>query len=439
MSADDPKEVPGLAARMAAANILDAVLRSKRPLDEQLEAADLSELADRDRALVRHIVATTLRRLGTIRHLLNEQLDRGLPKEAPRTETALLIGATQILFLDVPDHAAVDLSVRVARADRYAAHYAKLINAVLRRLAKDGKQRLAALDAAMLDTPAWLMQRWIAAYGEPTARAIAATHTREAALDISVKSDPEGWAQKLGGRVLPTGTVRTRAHGAVPNLPGFSEGEWWVQDAAAAIPAKLLGDMRGKSVVRHCAAPGGKTAQLAAAGAKVTAVDRSEPRLKRLRENLSRLKLDAETVATDAAQWQHEPFDAVLVDAPCSSTGTIRRHPDIPWLKSEADIAKLSALQSRLLDRAAALVKPGGALVYCTCSLEPEEGERAVAALLERNPGLQRSPIAPAEVGGLSEIITPDGAIRSLPCHLADPEPQMSGLDGFYAARIVRV
>ena len=436
---EDKKEVPGLAARTAAADILDAVLRSKRPLDEQLEAADLTALPDRDRALVRHIVATTLRRLGTIRHLLNEQLERGLPKEAPRTETALLVGATQILFLDVPDHAAVDLSVHIARADRYAAHYTKLINAVLRHLANDGKARLAALDAAMLDTPPWLMQRWIAAYGEPTARAIAAAHTHEAALDISVKSDPEGWAAKLNGRVLPTGTIRTVAHGAVPNLPGFGDGEWWVQDAAAAIPAKLLGDVRGKSVADLCAAPGGKTAQLAAAGAKVTAVDRSEPRLKRLRENLARLKLDVETVKADASQWQHEPFDAVLVDAPCSSTGTIRRHPDIPWLKSEADIAKLVALQSRLLERAATLVKPGGTLVYCTCSLEPEEGERAVAALLERNPGLKRSPVAPAEIGGFSEIVTPDGAIRSLPCHLSDPEPQMSGLDGFYAARIIRV
>lgn len=351
----------------------------------------------------------------------------------------MLVGATQILFLDVPDHAAVDLSVRIARADRYAAHYTKLINAVLRRLANDGKARLAALDTVMLDTPDWLMKRWIAAYGEPIARAIAAAHTHEAALDISVKSDPEGWATRLNGRVLPTGTIRTVAHGAVPNLPGFNDGEWWVQDAAAAIPAKLLGDVRGKSVADLCAAPGGKTAQLATAGAKVTAVDRSEPRLKRLRENLARLKLDAETVTTDAAQWQHEPFDAVLVDAPCSSTGTIRRHPDIPWLKSETDIAKLSALQSRLLDRAAMLTKPGGTLVYCTCSLEPEEGERAIAALLERNPGLKRSPITPAEVGGLSEIVTPDGAIRSLPCHLPDPEPQMSGLDGFYAARIIRV
>jgi 16S rRNA (cytosine967-C5)-methyltransferase len=436
---EDTKEVPGLAARTAAADILDAVLRSKRPLDEQLEATDLTVLPDRDRALVRNIVATTLRRLGTIRYLLAERLERGLPPEAPRTETAMLVGATQILFLDVPDHAAVDLSVRIARADRYATHYAKLTNAVLRRLALDGKERLATLDTVMLDTPEWLMQRWIAAYGEPLARSIATAHAHEAALDISVKSDPQGWAEKLNGRVLATGTIRTIAHGQVPQLPGFDDGEWWVQDAAAAIPAKLLGDVRGKSVADLCAAPGGKTAQLGAAGAKVTAVDRSAPRLKRLAENLARLKFEAETITADAAQWKHEPFDAVLVDAPCSSTGTIRRHPDIPWLKTENDIAKLIALQTRLLDHAVTLVKPGGMLVYCTCSLEPQEGEQAIAALLERNPGLKRSPVLPAEVGGLAEIVTPEGAIRSLPCHLPYPEPQMSGLDGFYAARIIRV
>ena len=205
-------------------------------------------------------------------------------------------------------------------------------------LAREGAARLAELDAALLDTPEWLMQRWIAHYGEATARAIAAANAQEPALDLTVKGDPDGWAERLGGRVLPTGTVRVAAHGHVPQLAGFDDGAWWVQDAAAALPARLLGDMRGKAVADLCAAPGGKTAQLAHAGARVTAVDRSEPRLRRLRENLARLKLDAEVVAADAAQWQGGPFDAVLIDAPCSSTGTIRRHPDIPWLKRESDL-----------------------------------------------------------------------------------------------------
>jgi len=434
-----PSETPGLAARRIAADILDAVLRRKRPLDEQLEGSDLDALPERDRALVRRLVATVLRRLGTLRHLLADQLKRGLPREAPRVDSALLIGAAQILFLDVPDHAAVDLSVRLVQADRPASRYSGLVNAVLRRLARDGKNRLAALDAILLDTPEWLMRRWIARYGEATARAIALVHTQEPALDLTVKSDAEEWAARLEGRVLATGSVRTVAPGPVTQLSGFEQGAWWVQDAAAALPARLLGDIRGKSVADLCAAPGGKTAQLALAGALVTAVDRSEPRLKRLRENLARLELTAEAVAADATQWQGGPFDAVLVDAPCSSTGTVRRHPDIPWLKTETDLTKLTALQGRLLDRAATLLKPGGTLVYCTCSLEPEEGEEAIAALLGRTDSLQRRPITADEVGGLAELLTPAGELRTLPCHLPDPDPQMAGLDGFYAARIARI
>lgn len=429
---------PGLAARRVAAEILGAVLRRRRPLDEQLEAGGLAALEERDRALVRVLVATALRRLGTLRHLLAALLERGLPPDAPQAEIALLIGAVQILFLDVPDHAAVDLSVRLVQADRKAARYAGLVNAVLRRLAREGKRRLAELDGVLLDTPEWLMRRWTARYGEEIARAIAAAHAHEPALDLTVKSNPDAWAERLGGRVLPTGSVRTLAAGPVAELQGFGEGAWWVQDAAAALPARLLGDVRGKSVADLCAAPGGKTAQLVHAGARVVAVDRSPSRLNRLRQNLARLKLSAETVEADATLWQAGPFDAVLVDAPCSSTGTIRRHPDIPWLKSAADLAKLTALQARLLDRAAALLTPGGTLVYCTCSLESEEGEDAIAALLARNSELQRRPVAPAEVAGIAELLTPEGDLRTLPNQLADPEPLWSGLDGFYAARLVR-
>jgi 16S rRNA (cytosine967-C5)-methyltransferase len=431
-------DVPGLASRRLAADILEAVLRRRRPLDEQLESSSLGALPERDRALTRHLVATVLRRLGTLRHMLAVSLKRGLPPQAPRVESALLIGAAQILFLDVPDHAAVDLSVRLVQADRPASRYAGLTNAVLRRLAQDGGRRLAGLDTIRLDTPDWLMQRWIAQYGEATARDIASANGREPALDLTVKADAGAWATRLGGRALPTGTVRLIAHGPVSQLPGFDEGAWWVQDAAAALPARLLGDVRGKSVADLCAAPGGKTAQLAAAGALVTAVDRSEPRLKRLRENLTRLGLAAEVVVADATGWQGGPFDAVLLDAPCSSTGTIRRHPDIPWLKGEADLAKLTALQARLIEHAATLVKAGGTLIYCTCSLEPEEGVAPVAELLRRHPEFRRRPIEPAEIGGSAELLTPDGDLRTLPCHWPDPEPQIAGLDGFYAARLVR-
>jgi 16S rRNA (cytosine967-C5)-methyltransferase len=436
-------EPPGLAARRIAADLLDGVLRRRRPLDEQLDGASahpgLAALADRDRALTRALVATALRRLGTVRHLLGLFLERGFPADAPRVETALIIGAVQILWLEVPDHAAVDLAVRLAQADRRAARYSGLVNAVLRRVAQHGAQRLSGIDATALDTPNWLMTRWVKSFGTDTARTIAAAHAHEPALDLTVKRDPEQWAAVLGGRVLPTGSLRAVVHGPVSALPGYGDGMWWVQDAAAALPARLLGDVHGKTVADLCAAPGGKTAQLAAAGARVTAVDRSEARLNRLRQNLARLGLAAETIAADAAEWQAGPFDAVLLDAPCSSTGAIRRHPDVPWLKRETDIAALAAVQRRLIARAAELTKPGGLLVYCTCSLEPEEGVEVVNDLLARETRLRRRQISAADVPGIGEFVTSDGDLRTLPCQLADVDPRMGGLDGFYAARLMRL
>jgi len=432
-------EVPGFVVRRLAADMLDGVLRRHRPLDELLDSTnEFANLTERDRALVRVLVATVLRRLGTLRHLVESFLDRGLPTQAPRAETALLLGAAQIAFLNVPDHAAVDLSVRLAQADRRAAGFAGLVNAVLRRLAREGNARLAALDTSPLDTPDWLMTRWTAAYGAATARAIAAANRNEPALDLTVKNDPDSWADKLGGRVLPTGSVRVVASGAVGALAGFAEGAWWVQDAAASLPARLLGNVRGQRVADLCAAPGGKTAQLALAGATVTAVDRAPARLQRLRDNLARLALKADIVAADVEKWSAEPFDFVLLDAPCSSTGTIRRHPDVPWLKSAGDIIKLPALQRRLVDRAAALTKPGGTLVYCTCSLEPEENEQVIADVLARVPTLRRAPIAATEVFGCAEFINQDGDLRTLPCHFPDSDSRFAGIDGFYAARLLK-
>ena len=432
-------EAPGFAVRRLAADMLDSVLRRHRPLDELLDSTtEFARLPERDRALVRVLVATVLRRLGTLRHLVESFLDRGLPAQAPRAETALLLGAAQIVFLNVPDHAAVDLSVRLARADRRAAGFAGLINAVLRRLAREGNARLAAVDTAVLDAPDWLMTRWIAAYGVATAGAIAAANRNEPALDLSVKTDPDSWAKKLGGRVLPIGSVRVIASGAVSALPGFAEGAWWVQDAGASLPARLFGDVRGRRVADLCAAPGGKTAQLALAGGIVTAVDRAPARLQRLRDNLARLALTADIVAADVEKWSAEPFDFVLLDAPCSSTGTIRRHPDVAWLKSTGDIVKLSALQRRLLDRAVVLTKPGGTLVYCTCSLEPEENEQVIADLLARVPTLRRAPMAAADVFGCAEFINQDGDLRTLPCHFPDSDSRFAGIDGFYAARLLK-
>jgi 16S rRNA (cytosine967-C5)-methyltransferase len=437
-------EVPGLAARRIAADILDGVLHRHRTLDDQLEGAGahpgLKSLSDRDRALMRRLVATILRRLGTLGHLLSRLLDRGVPTDAPRAQSALLIGAAQILWMDVPDHAAVDLSVRLVQSDRRAARYAGLVNAVLRRCAREGKAIADDARPQTLDVPPWLLARWTAHYGEATARAMAAALSHEPSLDLTVKSDASQWATRLHGEVLPTGTVRTLLHGSVTMLPGFTEGQWWVQDAAAALPARLFGDVSGKNIADLCAAPGGKTAQLAHAGARVTALDRSPARMARLRDNLARLSLEAECVVADAVEWQGpaESFDGILVDAPCTSTGTIRRHPDVAWLRQETDIAALAALQKRLLQKAVTLLKPGGTLVYCTCSLEPEEGEAAISTLLAGEAGMRRAPIEAAEVAGLAEIVTSVGDLRTLPCHLPNSDPRLAGMDGFYAARLVK-
>ncbi len=439
-----PSEVPGLAARRIAADILDGVLHKHRTLDEQLDGPTahpgVKTLSDRDRALMRRLVATILRRLGTLGHLLSRLLDRGIPTDAPRAQSALLIGAAQILWMDVPDHAAVDLSVRLVQSDRRAAKYAGLVNAVLRRCAREGQPLIDEVKGQTLDIPPWLLKRWSIHYGESVARDIAVALSHDPSLDITAKSDPDQWASRLHGEILPTGTVRTLLQGSVTMLPGFAEGQWWVQDAAAALPARLLGDVAGKTVADLCAAPGGKTAQLVQAGARVTAVDRSVGRMARLNDNLTRLSLQAETVVADAAEWpgSGDGFDGILIDAPCTSTGTIRRHPDVAWLRQEADIGALTVLQKRLLQRAAALLKPGGTLVYCTCSLEPEEGEQAVEGLLASEPAIRRAPIAAGEVAGLAEILTPDGDLRTLPCHLPHQDPRLGGLDGFYAARLVK-
>jgi 16S rRNA (cytosine967-C5)-methyltransferase len=440
-----PSEVPGLAARKIAADILDGVLHKHRTLDDQLDGAaahpGLKSLADRDRALMRRLVATILRRLGTLGHVLSKLLDRGVPTDAPRAQSALLIGAAQILWMDVPDHAAVDLSVRLVQLDRRAAKYAGLVNAVLRRCAREGAGLVEDVKSQVLDIPPWLLARWIAHYGEDIAKATALAIGHEPSLDITAKSDAAQWASRLHGELLPTGTVRTLLQGSVTVLPGFAEGQWWVQDAAAALPARLFGDPAGKTVADLCAAPGGKTAQLAQAGARVTAVDRSPARMARLRDNLARLGLSADTVVADAVEWQApEPgaFDGILLDAPCTSSGTIRRHPDIAWLRQEADIATMAGLQKRLLQKAASLLKPGGMLIYCTCSLEPEEGIEPVAALLATDQSLRRLPIEAGEVAGLSEIVTTEGDLRTLPCHLPQADPQFGGLDGFYVARLVK-
>jgi 16S rRNA (cytosine967-C5)-methyltransferase len=433
----------GLPARRAAAEMLSAVLQKKQPLDDllgrSLDKGHMFDLPARDRALARAIVATSLRRKGQLDHVLGTFLERGLPERSGTLYPILLSAAAQLVFLKTPPHAAIDLAVTLVQYDPKAKRYDRLANAVLRRVATDGETIASKLDAARINTPDWLWTRWAGYWGEARARAIAEMHLIEPPLDLTVKSDPGLWAERLAGRVLPTGSVRFLPKGRIDSLPGFEDGAWWVQDVAASLPARLIGEVAGKRVADLCAAPGGKTAQLALAGASVVAVDSSKTRLKLLVENLARLGLSAEPVHADATSWQPgELFDAVLLDAPCSSTGTVRRHPDIPYTKSPKDIEALALLQARLLDRAADLVKPGGRLVYSTCSLEPEEGEAQIAAFLVRNEGFRLNCIEPAEHFGQAEWIEPSGCLRTFPYELRLETPEWSGMDGFFAARLVR-
>jgi 16S rRNA (cytosine967-C5)-methyltransferase len=422
-----------MSARSHALDLIAAVLRRRQPLDEAIEAdSGLPLLAPSDRAFARLLAATVLRRLGQLDALIDACLERPLPNKAAPARDLLRLGLAQLLFLGTPPHAAVHDTVGLA-AGRRVPGQKGLVNAVLRRLAREGPARVAVQDAARLNTPDWLWGRWVATYGEATARAIAAAHLDAPPLDITVKDDPADWALRLDGRVLPTGSVRRPAAGIVSQLPGYADGQWWVQDAAAALPACLFGEVAGKTIIDLCAAPGGKTAQLAAMGATVIAVDRSRPRLERLEENLRRLDLAAATVEADASRWAPAaPADGVLVDAPCTATGTLRRHPDVARLKTAGDIERLVALQDRLIDAATNMLKPGGILIYCACSLEPEEGPARVAALLAAGARFERLPIRAAEIGGLAECLTPAGELRTLPSHLA----ATGGLDGFYAARL---
>ena len=412
--------------------MLDRVLGEARPLDDSFAGHPaLASLDARDRAFARLLVTTVLRRLGQIDALLGE-LMRAPPKPV-RVRNLLRLGAAQLLFLHTPAHAAVAETVALASGPHAFAR--GLVNAVLRRVARDGNERLARQDAARLNTPDWLWRSWTTAYGEALARMIADAHLVEPPLDLSVKSDPAGWAARLGGERLCGNTVRRPAGGAIEDLPGYAEGAWWVQDAAAALPARLLGDVQGRKVLDLCAAPGGKTAQLAAAGADVVAVELSDSRAERLRSNLARLRLEAQIEVADALAWRPpEPVGHVLLDAPCSATGTIRRHPDIAWHKTPEDVRRMAELQGRLLAAAVEMLGPGGVLVYASCSLQPDEGPRVIERARAAGLPVARVPVEANELDSLSVELTRDGDVRTLPCHLAG----RGGLDGFFIARLRR-
>ncbi len=435
MAAGERSDGEGLKARRIALELLQQVVERRRPLDEALaEESRLASLPGRDRAFVRLLVATLLRRLPEVDHILSGLMARALPRKAADARWVLRLGAAQLLFLQTPPHAAVGTSVSLL-AGR-SAGFKGLANAVLRRLSRES-QALGEEKAARINTPAWLWQSWEEAYGREAALAIAAAHLTEPPLDLTVPKDPALWAERLGATQLPLGSLRLPpGAGDPPGLAGYGEGTWWVQDQAAALPAGLFGALDGLRALDLCAAPGGKTLQLVVAGAAVTAVDQSAERLRRVEENLARTGLSAQLVEADVTTWQpSEPADAVLLDAPCSATGTLRRHPDIAHNRRASDIQALLPLQAGLLQAAWRMLKRGGTLVYAVCSLQPEEGTQQIQALLAAESGLRRWPIVAQELAGQEALIDARGDLRCLPSQLSDE----GGMDGFYAARLERL
>jgi 16S rRNA (cytosine967-C5)-methyltransferase len=432
-------EMQQIAAREVALDLLTTVLGGKHTLDQALERdPKLRGLPIRDRAFCRMLVATTLRRLGQIDDLITRTEEKPTPKNIT-LQNILRMGVAQLMFMDVPDHAAVDTSVRLADAagmDRQKG----FVNALLRALTRTGAELVKRQDEARLNTPEWLLKIWIADYELRTAAQIAQANLSEAALDITIKDEKDRnyWASTFKATQIGAGTLRCPSgQGAIHEMQGFDDGLWWVQDVSAAIPAALFGDIKDRHVIDLCAAPGGKTLQLAARGARVTAVDRSAQRLKRLEDNLKRLRLGAqvEIVASDATVWRpRAPAQFILLDAPCTATGTIRRHPDVLHMKTPRDYERLVETQAHILENAFNMLAPGGVLVYCTCSLQKGEGEYQIRRLFEDHEDAYKLPIRPEEIGGLEEPVTDEGDLRILPFHQA----ALGGMDGFFISRITK-
>jgi len=418
--------------------LLVSVLDRHNLLDEAFERVVAgTDLEARDRAFVRRLVTVTLRRLGQLDAVIGHFLDRPLKGSARRISHILRLGAAQLLFLDTPPHAAVATMVELAGRERSPAlrRLKALVNAVLRKISREGAALVARQDAARLNTPDWLWQSWQTRFGPATARKVAAAILDETALDLTLHpaADRDALARRLDALTSPTGGLRLNARGRISDLPGYHEGLWWVQDAAAALPAQILAPRPGETVLDLCAAPGGKTAQIAAAGARVVAVDQSPRRMARVRDNLQRLGLTADLIAADGAAVPLDTaVDRVLLDAPCTATGTLRRHPDGKWIKAPADVAAMADLQARLLAAAVDYLKPGGTLVYCVCSLEAAEGPDQIARLLASGAPVERIPVCSREVHGLGEAILPEGDIQTLPFH-------GSGMDGFFISRLRRL
>jgi len=423
-------------ARLCALGALVHTLDKHKPLDSAwAQDRHFHSLSPSDRAFAQMLAKTVIRRTGQIDAILNGFMERPLGAKASRIMHILRLGVAQLIWLETPPHAAVHSAVEMTKQVKMEK-FSGLVNAVLKRVSREGLALANAQDAAKLNTPEWLWKSWETAYGAEAARKIAEMHLREPPLDITVKSDPAYWAKELGGVVLPIksdfgGSVRLRETRNITQLKGFSEGSWWVQDLAATIPAQLLGNVHDKRVIDLCAAPGGKTAQLALSGAKVSAVDRSKERIAMLKTNVHRLQLQAEYITTDVSKWlPNFAPEAILLDAPCSATGTLRRHPDVAWNRRPEDVVRLAETQAKMLRHALDMLGAGGTLVYSVCSLQPEEGENQITALLKERKDVTLIPVNPAVIGGLKECITSRGEIRTLPFHLEE----LDGMDGFFAA-----
>lgn len=428
-------KMKGLAARRGALDVLQR-LRAGEPLDRALATTrTFSLLKGADRSFARNLVALTLRRRGSLDHVIGIYLDRPLPARAGEAMDILRMTGAQLYILGTPAHAAVATATELAGQKQELKGYKGLINAICRRLSEKGKKHWDALPMRT-DTPGWLWRRWERQYGLPVARSIAEAHRGEPPLDLTLRDpqEAEKLAGQLGGVALANGTVRLSS-GNITTMPGFDEGKFWAQDLAASLPVIAMGDVSGKVIYDVCAAPGGKTMQLAARGADVMAIDRSSSRLKTLHENMRRTKLRARSAAEDLLLWQPESqADGLLLDAPCSATGTLRRNPDIAWTRKDEDIEALAHLQTRMIDRAVTMVKPGGIFVYAVCSLQREEGEKQIEAALARHGNLRLIPITAEDLGGevFAPLIAKQGWLRTLPCHLKD----QGGVDGFFIAKM---
>ena len=433
----------GLETRLVATLLLTRVIDDTRNLDalcdRQHGLSRFLKLAPRDQGLARAIAITSVRKHNQIEAVLKHLMDRPPPKRARFLIHSLHVAASQILFLEAPDSAAVDLAVTAIGNDERTSRFRGMSNAVLRRMVRE-KEKLLEKTSQTSPLPKWMEKELRKDFGKEKAASVSKFIALEPMVDLTVKVDPQMWAEKLGGFVLPTGSVRLTNTTNITELDGYETGEWWVQDAAAALPAKLINQDKGLNVLELCDAPGGKTAQLAHAGYNVTAVDISSPRLARLQQNLDRLKLNAKLIEADILEFEpEEAFDAILLDAPCSSTGTIRRHPDVLWTKNKDEVTALAKLQFELLKKAKDFLKPSGTFVFSNCSMLKEEGEDLLSKVSKQFVDLQSDPIKPEEISGLETCINGQGALRTLPFHLSHEEhDKFSGLDGFFACRFIK-